>query len=64
MCGPATMPMTFASMPKWPSASVSWAAIRSWPAVSGLLASADERLRKAVPGSVHSNSGESVTVER
>src|SRR3954467_13937083 len=64
MWGPATMPMTRASTPKWPSASVSWAATRSCPAVSGLLASALERLRKAVPGIVHSKSGASVTDAR
>ena len=40
------MPMTRASTPKWPSASTSWAATFSCPAVSGRLASALERLRK------------------
>jgi hypothetical protein len=56
--------MIFASMPKWPSASVSWAATFSCPTVSGLLASPVLRLRKPVSGRRHSNSGESVTVLR
>ena len=64
MCGPATMPITRASTPKWPSASTSWAATFSCPAVSGRFASALERLRKAVSGIVHSKSGDSVTSAR
>src|SRR6478752_1937035 len=53
MCGPATMPMIFAWTPKWPSASMSAAAVRSCPAVSGLLCSALERLRMLGRGSHH-----------
>ena len=61
MCGPATLPITRASTPKWPSASISWAAIFSCPAVSGRAASSDERFSEPASGNVHSKSGESVT---
>jgi hypothetical protein len=61
MCGPATMPITRASTPKWPSASTSWAATFSCPTVSGLLASAVERVRNRVSGTVQTKSGLSVT---
>ena len=61
MCGPATIPITFACTPKCPSASISAAAVFSWPAVSGRLASALERLRKRGSGTIHSKSGDSVT---
>ena len=47
MCGPATLPITRASTPKWPSASTSWAAIFSCPAVSGRAASSEERFERA-----------------
>ncbi len=56
--------MTFACTPKCPSASISWAAVFSWPTVSGRLASALERLRKRGSGTVHWKSGESVTEAR
>ena len=56
--------MTFACTPKCPRASTSWAAIFSWPAVSGRLASALERLRKRGSGTIHWKSGESVTDAR
>ena len=39
MCGPATVPITFACTPKWPSASTRLVAVRSWPAVSGRVCS-------------------------
>ena len=64
MCGPATMPMTCACTPKWPSASTSWAAVFSCPAVSGRFASPVERVRKRGSGIVQTNSGESVTEAR
>ena len=64
MCGPATMPITRASTPKWPSASISCAATFSCPAVSGRAASAVERVRKRGSGTRHTKSGESVTDAR
>ena len=64
MCGPATLPITRASTPKCPSASTSWAAVFSWPAVSGRDASSDERFSDSGSGTVHSKSGDSVTCGR
>ena len=60
MCGPVTRPITFASIPKWPSVSISVRATCSWPAVSGLAASPVDRIRKRGPGTRHSKSGSSV----
>ena len=64
MCGPVTRPITFASIPKWPSVSSSVAATCSWPAVSGLAASPVERTRKRDFGTRHSKLGSSVTLAR
>ena len=50
MCGPVTRPITFASIPKWPSVSSSVRATCSWPAVSGLAASPVERVRNRARG--------------
>ena len=57
MCGPVVMPITLASMPKWPSASSSPAATRSWPAVSGRTCSAVERVSSARLGRRQGNDG-------
>ena len=64
MCGPVTRPITFASIPKWPSVSTSVRATCSWPAVSGLAASPVERVRKRAPGTRQTKSGSSVTEAR
>ena len=64
MCGPVTRPTTFASIPKWPSASSSARAVCSWPAVSGLAASPVERTRKRAEGTRQTKSGSSVTLAR
>ena len=55
---PATVPITRACTPKWPSASTRPAATRSWPAVSGRLCSALERVsRRLAWGSRQTKSG-------
>src|SRR5436189_285454 len=64
MCGPATVPTILAFTPKWLSASISWAAIFSWPAVSGLALSPWENLSRPGSGSFHGKSGWSVTWAR
>jgi hypothetical protein len=61
MCGPATIPITFACTPKWPSASMSCAATFSCASVSGRPASTADRRRIRGSGMIHSNAGSSVT---
>src|SRR3954467_14451167 len=51
MCGPATMPITRASILKCARVSISCAATFSWPAVSGRDASSEERTSLAGAGS-------------
>ncbi len=64
MCGPATVPTILACTPKWLSASTSWAAMRSCPAVSGLADSPWDCTSRLGLGSVQGKSGWSVTLSR
>ena len=65
MCGPATVPITFACTPKCPSASIRLVAVRSCPAVSGFDCSLVERVSsRLASGSSQTKSGSSVTLSR
>ena len=65
MCGPATVPITFACTPKCPSASTRLVAVCAWPAVSGRACSPVERVSSLLAsGSSQTKLGSSVTASR